>query len=217
MVVGYRSDAVQAEEQVLTLCFPTPVWRLKFSDYEPVNQAIRKEMAQLDWDKLDEENQSAFDSLHSFREDRFIAIEDLPSIRIVLEYFICGCNDIARERKWDMTGHQLTLGNYWLHVTAPGELTQSHSHKPTLLSGVYYIDKPENSGDLVFVDLNQFHDYNPKSLPGEVDPITSPQVIFKGDEGTMFIFPAWLPHKVPRNNSDRDRVSASFNAILTTR
>jgi hypothetical protein len=31
------------------------------------------------------------------------------------------------------------------------------------------------------------------------------------------IFPSWLPHKVPRNNSDRDRVSISFNAILTDR
>jgi len=42
------------------------------------------------------------------------------------------------------------------------------------LSGVYYVDKPENSGDL--------------------------------------IFPGWLPHKVPRNDSDQRRVSISFNA-----
>ena len=84
-----------------------------------------------------------------------------------------------------------------------------------MLSGVYYLDKPENSGDLAFVDVNQFHEYNPKPLPGEIDPITSPQVVFKSNEGTMFIFPSWLPHKVPRNNSDRNRVSASFNAVLS--
>ena len=29
----------------------------------------------------------------------------------------------------------------------------------------------------------------------------------------MLIFPGWLPHKVPRNDSDRRRVSISFNAI----
>ena len=208
---------MQAEEQILTLCFPTPIWRLNFSDYEPVNEAIREELAQLDWGKLDEENRSEFGPLHSFREDRFIPMEDLPSIRIVLEYFLSGCNAIAMERKWDLTERQLTLGNYWMHVSAPGEITQSHTHKPAVLSGVYYVDKPENSGDLAFVDVNQFHDYNPKPLPGEIDPITSPQVIFKGDEGTMIIFPSWLPHKVPRNNSDRDRVSVSFNAVLTTR
>jgi uncharacterized protein (TIGR02466 family) len=212
-----RSEAVQVKEQVLTLCFPTPIWRFDFSDYEPVNDAIRKELAQLDCSKLDEENRAAFGSLHSFREDRFVPIDDLPSIRIVLEYFLSGCNEIARARKWDLSESQLTLGNYWVHATPPGEITQSHTHKPTVLSGVYYVDKPENSGDLVFVDVNQFHDYSPKLLPGEVDPITSPQIVFKADEGTMLVFPAWLPHKVPRNNSGRNRVSVSFNAVLTAR
>ena len=75
---------MQAEEQILTLCFPTPIWRLNFSGYEPVNKAIRKELAQLDWGKLGEENRSEFGPLHSFREDRFIPMEDLPSIRIFL-------------------------------------------------------------------------------------------------------------------------------------
>ncbi len=145
---------MQAEEQFLTLCFPTPIWRIEFSGHEPVNDAIRKELAQLDWGKLDEENQAAFGSLHSFREDRFIPIDDLPSIRIVLEYFLSGCNHIAGERKWDLRESQLTLGNYWVHVTPPGELTQSHTHKPAVLSGVYYVDKPENLGVLVPVTEN---------------------------------------------------------------
>jgi uncharacterized protein (TIGR02466 family) len=206
---------VQVDEQVLTLCFPTPIWRLDFSGYEPVNDAARKELAQLDWDQLDEQNQASFGALHSFREDRFIPIEDFPSIRIVLEYFLSACNEIARERKWDLAESQFTISNYWVHATPPGELTQSHTHKPAVLSGVFYIDKPENSGDLVFVDMNQFHDYNPKPLPGEIDPITSPQMMIKADEGTMLIFPSWLPHKVPKNNSDRNRVSVSFNAVLT--
>ena len=50
-------------------------------------------------------------NLVRFREDRFIPIDDLPSIRIVLEYFLSGCNAIARKRKWDLTEQQLTLGN----------------------------------------------------------------------------------------------------------
>ena len=31
------SESVKVEEQAMTLCFPTPIWRLKFSDYESVN------------------------------------------------------------------------------------------------------------------------------------------------------------------------------------
>jgi len=208
---------VQVEKQVITLRFPTPIWRFDFSDYEPVNDAIRKELADLDWDKLDEENQEAFETLHSFREDRFIPIDDFPSARVVLEYFLTGCNEIARARKWDLRENQPTLGNYRVHATPPGEVTQSHTHKPAVLSGVYYVEKPENSGDLVFVDVNQFHDYDPKSLPGGIDPISTPQVVLKAQEGTMIVFPSWLPHKVTKNNSDANRVSISFNAVLTAR
>lgn len=206
---------MQVEEQLLTLCFPTPIWRFEFSDFEPVNDAIRTELARLDWRKLDQENRESFGSLHSFREDRFVSLEELPSARVVLEYFMTACNEIARERKWDLTEAQLTLGNFWVHATGPGEVTQSHTHKPAVLSGVYYVDKPENSGDLVFVDVNQFHDYEPRSLPGEVDPITTPQIVVKAQEGTMIVFPSWLPHKVPTNKSDRYRVSISFNAVVT--
>jgi len=208
---------VHVEEQVITLCFPTPIWRFDFQDFAPVNDAIRRELSQQDWGKLDAENQQSFGALHSFREDRFIPIDDLPSVRIVLEYFLTACSEIAKERKWDLTENSLTLGNFWVHSTPPGEVTQSHTHKPAVLSGVYYVDKPEDSGDLVFVDVNQFHDYEPRPLPGEVDPISTPQVVVKANEGTMIVFPSWLPHKVPKNMSGQNRVSVSFNAILTPR
>lgn len=33
----------------------------------------------------------------------------------------------------------------------------------------------------------------------------------------MIVFPSWLPHKVTKNNSDANRVSISFNAVLTAR
>ena len=76
-----------------------------------------------------------------------------------------------------------------------------------------YLDKPENSGDLIFVDVNPYHEYSPRVLPDKTDPITCPEITFECQEGTMLIFPGWLPHKVPRNESDRRRVSISFNAI----
>jgi ectoine hydroxylase-related dioxygenase (phytanoyl-CoA dioxygenase family) len=41
------------------------------------------------------------------------------------------------------------------------------------------------------------------------------QVVVKVDDGTMLIFPAWLPHSVDPNRSDRLRVSISFNIMLS--
>ncbi len=200
-------------EQALTLCFSTPIWRLEFSDYEPVNAAIREDLAQLGWDKLAERQRTIVHPSHTFSEDRFVSEYEVPSMRVILEFFVSACNAIARERNWDMREQQVSLRNFWIHATPPGELTQSHDHKPDVFSGVYYLDKPENSGDLVFVDVNPYHEFCPRALPGTTDPINCSEITFKADEGTMLIFPGWLSHKVPRNNSDRRRVSISFNAI----
>ena len=92
-------------------------------------------------------------------------------------------------------------------------MTQVHDHKPAVFSGVYYVDKPKDSGDLVFIDVNPYHQYSPRALPGKTDPITRPEITLGADEGTMLSFPGWLPHKVPKNYSDRRRVSISLNAI----
>ncbi len=206
-------DQMKVEEQTLTLCFPTPIWRLEFSDYEPVNAAIREELEQLDWDTIDDRQRKMVDASHTFSEDRFVTVDQAPSMRPVLDFFVSACNAIGRERNWDMREQEVTLQNYWVHPTLPGEVTQFHDHKPALLSGVYYLDKPQDSGDLVFFDVNPYHEYSPRLLPGKTDPITRPQNTVKGEEGTMLIFPGWLPHKVPRNDSDRRRITISFNAM----
>ena len=204
---------MNVEEQAVTLCFSTPIWRLQFGDYEAVNADIRAGLAQLGWAELDEKQQAIIDPSHSFSEDRFVTVDEVPAMGVVLDFFISACNAIGRERNWDMRENQVSLQNYWVHATPPGELTQHHDHKPGLFSGVYYVDKPKDSGDLAFVDVNPYHEYSPRALPGKTDPMTSPEISLKAEEGTMLIFPGWLPHKVPRNNSDRRRVSISFNAL----
>ena len=204
---------MKVEQQALTLCFPTPIYRLEFSDYESVNAAICEELERLGWDRIDEAQRAIVHPSHSFAEDRFVTVEEVPSMQEVLQFFVSGCNAIARERNWDTRENDVSLQNYWLHVTPPGEVTQHHDHKPALFSGVYYVDKPKDSGDLVFVDVNPYHEYGPALLPGKDDPIPRGEITIEADAGTMLIFPGWLPHKVPRNNSDRRRLSISFNAF----
>lgn len=204
---------MKVEKQNLTLCFSTPIWRFEFDDHEPINAAIREELERLGWDTLDERQRTIIHPSHSFSEDRFVTEDEIPSMRIVLELFVSACNAIARERNWDIREQEVSLQNYWIHATPPGELTQFHDHKPGIFSGVYYVDKPRDSGDLVFVDVNPYHEFSPRLLPDKTDPIAYPEITFEAEEGTMLIFPGWLPHKVPRNESHRRRVSISFNAM----
>ncbi len=207
------SESVKVEEQAMTLCFPTPIWRLKFSDYESVNAAILDELEQLGWERLDERQRAIIHASHTFSEDRFVSLEEVPSLGVIIDFFVSGVNAIAQERNWDLREKKVELQGYWVHVTPPGEVTQYHHHKPSLFSGVYYVDKPKDSGDLVFIDVNPYHAFSPRVLPGTTDPITRQEYNFPADDGTMLIFPGWLPHKVARNNSDRRRISISFNTI----
>jgi ectoine hydroxylase-related dioxygenase (phytanoyl-CoA dioxygenase family) len=34
--------------------------------------------------------------------------------------------------------------------------------------------------------------------------------------GSLILFPAWLPHSVDANRSDRERISISFNLMFAT-
>lgn len=204
---------MKVEEQNLTLCFATPIWRFQFSDFEQVNADIVAQLDAIGWDALDAKQRAIIHPSHTFAEDRFVTVDEAPALQIVLEFFVACCNAIARERNWDIREQEVSLQNYWVHVTPPGEITQMHDHKPALLSGVYYVDKPPESGDLVFVDVNPFHEYGPRPLPGKTDPVSVPEITKPAGAGSMLVFPGWLPHKVPRNNSDRRRLSISFNAI----
>jgi uncharacterized protein (TIGR02466 family) len=204
---------MNVEEQAVKLCFPTPIWSLVFSDYAPINADILAGLAQLGWSNLDEKQQATVDPTHSFSEDRFVTVEQVPAMRTVIDFFISACNAIGRERNWDMREQQVSLQNYWVHVTPPGEVTQFHDHKPAIFSGVYYVDKPANSGDLIFIDVNPYHEYSPRPLPGKTDAMNTSEIVFEAQEGSMLIFPGWLPHRVPCNNSERRRVSISFNAL----
>ncbi len=69
---------MKVEEQALTLCFSTPIWRLDFGGYEPVNAAIREELERLGWDTLDEQQRAIVHPSHSFREDRFVTADEVP-------------------------------------------------------------------------------------------------------------------------------------------
>jgi ectoine hydroxylase-related dioxygenase (phytanoyl-CoA dioxygenase family) len=41
------------------------------------------------------------------------------------------------------------------------------------------------------------------------------QVVVAVSDGTLLVFPAWLPHSVSANTSNRLRVSVSFNVMFT--
>ncbi len=98
----------------------------------------------------------------------------------------------------------LKLLNYWAHIHEKNMSTLPHNHledngayDENLLSGVYYVQVPKNSGKLVF---NYPHTaYHPRKY------------FINPEEGMFCLFSYALDHLVTRNLSEETRISVSFN------
>jgi uncharacterized protein (TIGR02466 family) len=104
------------------------------------------------------------------------------------------------------------LTGLWANMNPKGTAHPIHSHPNNFLSGVYYVRTREGA------DTVNFHD--PRSQTGIIrPPVTeltaenTDQVVVKVSDGTLLMFPSWLPHSVDASGSDETRISVSFNIM----
>lgn len=94
--------------------------------------------------------------------------------------------------------YNLTIdaNSYWSQIHQPLESTDLHHHGSdtcgVLMSWVYYVKTPVNSGDLVFV----LDDKDSRCSPAKFTPT----------EGKYIIFPSYIRHKVTKNLSNDVRI-----------
>ena len=121
-------------------------------------------------------------------ENIYISAEQLPAYAELL--------GIAREHAAAILGtspQKLKAGG-WFNAMGPGQATLMHSHDDNdeVLSAVYYVTAPDNSGVLV--------------LMGDEGPVkVSPEA------GSFVFFDAALDHEVSENRSDGLRLSIGMN------
>jgi uncharacterized protein (TIGR02466 family) len=104
------------------------------------------------------------------------------------------------------------LNNLWININKTSCFNRPHIHLDSVLSGTYYVDCSDDSGQLVFLhpslgqrilidqnSVNSFTEYSSSimSVPPEV--------------GKLVIFPSWLEHYVEPNISEKERISIAFN------
>jgi hypothetical protein len=94
--------------------------------------------------------------------------------------------------------YNLTIqaNNYWSQIHQPLESTDLHHHgsdtSGIVMSWVYYVKTPINSGDLVFI----LDDKDSRCSPAKFTP----------SEGNYIIFPSYIRHKVTKNLSNDVRI-----------
>jgi len=113
---------------------------------------------------------------------------DIPEISAVLKLL-----KQRAEQLLDIPANKLKAG-FWFNAMEAGHSTSLHLHDENdeLLSGVYYVRVPENSGNLVLHDGDRILTIEPR-------------------EGKLVMFPPSLLHEVTENRGSELRLSIGMN------
>ena len=99
------------------------------------------------------------------------------------------------------------LDNIWININGYKDFNRAHVHSKAYVSGVYYVQTPNDCGNICFEHPSPLHNTEWDHVHNTMGYI--PQA------NTLFLFPNWLSHYVlPNLNKDEERISISFNLKL---
>jgi len=187
------------------LLFATPVWSFDLPPtLEPA--ALAEEVLRIrgqDPTGVQITNQGGWHS-------RTNLLEHAP-LAPLFQWMAAHCQQALGELGWDFALARPRFNNAWAMVNGSGHSVRAHLHPNSLMSGVVYLQTPERSGNIAFLDprngaqvlLPPLQDPQASLLNGRLEMVPRP--------GLMLLFPAWLWHEVGASHSDQERISISFN------
>jgi hypothetical protein len=112
---------------------------------------------------------------------------------------------------------ELQFAQSWLTYKMPGQFHKAHSHPNTLLAGVFYYDiQPDDAAICFSKEVKSFgRSYLEPSLLDDFQkhPFSQEEIYFTPSQNNFIIFPSYLTHGVPPNNTNRVRKALGVNAL----
>ena len=186
--------------------FPTFVWMLQSTPefYEKLNPKILKALNRMNPDLAELPAGDSWQSnqqLHKREEFIDLVPRILTTAKTVLQFLKINYDAV------EITG-------CWANINSTGASHAIHSHPNNFLSGVYYVQTQAGA------DTVNFHDPRPQTgiIRPPVTELTAQntdQVVVNVSKGTLLMFPAYLRHSVSPNESDKFRISISFNLMFS--
>ena len=119
--------------------------------------------------------------------------------------------EYIEDLKFEFDDHYVT--GMWSNILKPGEFHSPHTHSNNLVSGVFYLQTNDNSPAITFLDPRpQSSVLQPQAK--EYNIFNSTMFFYPAKVNRMILFPSWLEHYVPQNDTKFSRVSIAFNVML---
>tara|TARA_B100000085_G_C18352139_1_gene434778 strand:+ start:51 stop:671 length:621 start_codon:yes stop_codon:yes gene_type:complete len=107
--------------------------------------------------------------------------------------------------------HYIT--DMWSNILKPGETHAPHTHSNNLVSGVFYLQSDTDSPAITFFDPRPQTSVLQPQVKKHVKQ-NSTMYYYPAKTNRMILFPSWLEHYVPQNNTNSNRISIAFNVML---
>ena len=102
----------------------------------------------------------------------------------------------------------------WVNINKKGNFHYNHLHPNSDFSGVLWIKVPDENSEIGFQSPNNYNQWRSTQIYKSDFRDTiglEPSWSFTPSEGNMLLFPSSIMHKVLPNESEEDRIAASFN------
>ena len=195
----------------LHILFPTPVYQ-NFLEFRPSElKSMIDYVSNLDW-ASDKDIYEGPNGETTKLEADLLSEPELENLRKKIDEEVY---NFAKSLQIDFSKHGLKRINSWGNLQKKGNYIKEHRHNNTQFSGVFYLQTPENSGDIIFTTRNAtwINSYWEPSLTG-YDDLNSFEKRFRPQQCGIFLFPALLDHYVTPSHSEEERYSISFNYNL---
>ena len=192
-------------ERGLNLIFPLPIFcnQAEGSEYESIQKELTDVKSKLKFNDTGSNMILNDDPFKSHFLSSYQCNHTLNFINNNIKSYIDSIYGDSNVNRWKVI-------ESWMTKTITGRSAREHSHNAMDISGVYYLDTNGKDGNLIMNNINHhlianalltdYYSYGDLKLPLQ--------------NGLIMLWPSQVRHKTHVNETQHERISISFNAIL---
>jgi len=196
----------------IDLWFATPVYS------HIANEQEMAEISQEIFSILEQEKQEILTRTDA-KQRSYIQSREIAHRQVIKKYQLTATERFIHEQarlflsKLCPSAKAIDIRESWLNFYQPGDSQEIHNHvhavHPSFISGSLYIEAPKDSGDIKFYHPN----FNTAVVTTE-QGLETFEASYTPEPYKIVLFRSHVPHSVTTNNSNKERISLSFNIYI---
>jgi len=140
--------------------------------------------------------------------------KSLNEVDICNDVFLKSSKEFCEKLNPKNNKHQIYNHSWWINENKLGDYNSLHNHvdpsQNIILSGVYYLEVPKDSGRLVFLN-NDYGRFQGSGLDYFDNSNFYSKYIFMPQKYDLILFPPGALHMAEPNKNKKPRISVAFN------